>query len=118
LIWAFWHLPLFWIPGDVHHRLPLGWFLMQVIGSSILYAWMMNRTRGSLVLVSLFHAACNTAVGLLPILPLDAGGSLRPLWILLVLQWLVVGGIIAFSGSESQERNRPRLTSSANPAEG
>jgi membrane protease YdiL (CAAX protease family) len=90
-VWALWHSPLFWIVGDFHQQLPVSWFLLQVLGSTFLYTWMYNRTKGSLLIVLLFHTSSNAAVGLLPILPLDNGGSLRPLWMVVGLLWLLIG---------------------------
>lgn len=94
LVWACWHLPLFWMEGDFHQQLPISWFLLQVFGSTFLYTWMYNRTNGSLLIALLFHTSSNAAVGLLPVLPLDNGGSLRPLWIVVGLLWLLIGLIL------------------------
>jgi uncharacterized protein len=108
-VWALWHLPLFWMAGDFHQQLPVGWFLLQVAGSTFLYTWMFNRTGGSLMIALLFHTSSNASVGLLPVLPLDNGGSSRPLWLVVVLLWAVVGLVlwadrrIFFAGS----RERP-----------
>ena len=88
--WALWHLPLFWLAGNFHQQLPLSWFLLQIMGSTFLYTWMYNHTRGSLLSAMVFHASSNAAVGLLPILQLDNGGSLRPLWLVVLLLWLLV----------------------------
>lgn len=87
LIWACWHLPLFWLPDTIQAQLPLSWFLAQILGSTFLYTWIYLRTNKSLLPVILFHAAGNSSLGLLPILPLDNGGSLRPLWLLVGLLW-------------------------------
>jgi len=55
------------------------WFGLQIVGAGVLCAWIYRHIRESLLSVSLFHAAANTAVGVLPILPLDAADSIRPL---------------------------------------
>lgn len=78
LIWGLWHLPLFWIEGTVQQQIPLGAFLTQITATSVIYGWLWNETR-SLPAVVAIHAATNTTVGLLPVLP-DAAGSLIPLW--------------------------------------
>lgn len=96
LVWAFWHLPLFWMTGNFHQQLPVSWFLLQVLGSTFLYTWMYNRTNGSLLIVLLFHTSSNAAVGLLPVLPADNAGSLRPLWLVVGLLWLAVGLILVY----------------------
>lgn len=99
VIWALWHLPLFWMTGNFHQQLPVSWFLLQVLGSTFLYTWMFNRTNGSLLIALLFHTSSNAAIGLLPVLPLDNGGSLRPLWLTVSLLYLTVGLVFWFTRS-------------------
>lgn len=96
LVWAFWHLPLFWMGGNFHQQLPVSWFILQVLGSTFLYTWIFNRTNGSLLIALFFHTSSNAAVGLLPLLPLDTGGSLRPLWLVVGLLWLAVGLVLIY----------------------
>ena len=62
ILWGFWHLPDFWIEGSVHQSMSVPFFVFASIGYSILYTWIFNGTRGSLLLISLFHAANNTTV--------------------------------------------------------
>lgn len=78
LIWGLWHLPLFWIEGTIQQQIPLGAFLVQTTATSVIYGWLWNKTV-SLPAVVAIHAATNTTVGLLPVLP-NAAGSLIPLW--------------------------------------
>jgi hypothetical protein len=75
--------------GNFHQQIPISLFLLQTTGFSILYTWMANHTRGSLLLAHLFHAASNTTIGVLPVLPMDTGGSLRPLWLVVGILWAV-----------------------------
>ena len=85
LVWGVWHLPLFFRPGDFHSQIPIGLFVLQDVALSIVITWLFNRTGGSLLLVHLFHAASNTTIGVLPVLPQDTGGALRPLWVAAML---------------------------------
>ncbi len=105
LVWGAWHLPLFWIAGNFHQQIPISLFLLQTTGFSILYTWMYNHTRGSLLLMHVFHAASNTTIGVLPVLPMDTGGSLRPLWLVVGLLWAVAFAVVARCGPK-----RLRLT--------
>lgn len=98
VVWGFWHLPLFWIEGNFHQTIPLSLFVLQDVALSIVMTWLYNSTGGSLLLVSLFHAASNTTLGVLPILPMDTGGDLTPLWIAVILLWLVAAVIVLFTG--------------------
>ena len=45
LLWAGWHLPLFWIPGTAQSHLPLALFLVRTVGLSVISTWIYNGTR-------------------------------------------------------------------------
>jgi uncharacterized protein len=106
LIWALWHLPLFWLPGDFHEQLPLIWFLLQTVAITVLYTWIYNATNNSLFMILLLHTASNTAFGVLPMLPEAASGSLRPAWILNVLLVLVAGFVVWRNGPKTLTRQQ------------
>lgn len=63
VIWGFWHLPKFLSHWDAAS---FAWFMAHTISVAFLYTWLYNGTKGSLLLVSLFHAASNTAGVFLP----------------------------------------------------
>ncbi len=92
LSWWLWHAPLFAIDGTVQRSVPAAAFGIQILTTSVIYTWLWNRTR-SLPLVIAFHAAFNTSVGLLPILP-DTAGSQTPLWIALLLAAMIAAALI------------------------
>jgi uncharacterized protein len=60
LLWALWHLPQFWTKswdtpkGSV---LDIVWFVLVAVALAIVYTWVFNNTRGSLLLVILAHAS-------------------------------------------------------------
>jgi membrane protease YdiL (CAAX protease family) len=57
--WALWHLPLFlYRPGYVTMGAAdvVGWFLSFLTGA-VLLTWLYNESKGSLLVVALFHAA-------------------------------------------------------------
>jgi len=96
----------FWIEGNFHRDIPLGMFMLQDIALAIVTTWLYNSTEGSLLIVHLFHAASNTTLGVLPILPMDTGGQLRPLWIAVGLLWVVAVGIVVVNGPVRLSRRR------------
>jgi membrane protease YdiL (CAAX protease family) len=71
--WAVWHLPLYALPGAglAVGGFPFAWFLPVVVGYSLVLAWLADRTGDALVPAVLFHAATNTAAGLLALVPVD-----------------------------------------------
>ncbi len=59
LLWAGWHLPLFFVPeaSTFNQSFPL--YLLQVTALSVAMAWLYAKTRGSLLPVMVLHAAVN-----------------------------------------------------------
>ncbi len=55
--WAFWHLPLFFIPGTSQHELhmPFLGFLFGIVSMSIVFAWLHNHSGGSIWMAIFFH---------------------------------------------------------------
>lgn len=66
VIWAAWHLPLFFIPGiDVAGQSFLV-YVLDVTALSVAFSYLYERTNGSLLLVMLLHAAVNNTTGIVP----------------------------------------------------
>lgn len=63
LIWACWHLPLFYIPGVGQYRSNFPVFALGIIGNALILAWLYGRTK-SVLLCVLFHASWNAIVAL------------------------------------------------------
>jgi membrane protease YdiL (CAAX protease family) len=59
LIWAAWHLPLWFIPGQGQAEQSFPVFVLSVLLLSVVLAWLYNSTGGSLLIVVLAHAANN-----------------------------------------------------------
>jgi hypothetical protein len=100
VVWGLWHLPLFYMAGDFHRDIPLTPFILQDVALSVIYTWMFNHTRGSLLLPHLFHTASNLTLGMLPILPMSTGGATRPLWLAVGLVILFAAGLSVAYGPE------------------
>lgn len=109
ILWALWHLPLFFIKGDFHESIPIMLFVIQGVVLSIVYTWIYNNTNGSLLFVHLFHAASNVTLGILPVLPMNTGGDIRPLWITVIILIIVAVFIVLKYGPENLSRMK-RIT--------
>jgi membrane protease YdiL (CAAX protease family) len=96
IIWAAWHLPLFFIPGieTTGQSFPL--YLVGVTALSVAIAWLYAQTNGSLSLTMLMHAAINNtkdivpSVGQAPTNPFALNPSLLG-WITAGLLWVCAG---------------------------
>jgi membrane protease YdiL (CAAX protease family) len=73
LVWGVWHLPLFFIDGTAQAHVPPALFLLSVVAMSVVFAWLANRTAGSVVAALLFHTAINFWPSVVPVLPTEAG---------------------------------------------
>ena len=66
VVWACWHLPIFFMPGSgtQGHSFPL--YLLSVSAISVAMAWLYWRTNESLLMAMLMHAAVNNTKDIVP----------------------------------------------------
>lgn len=72
VIWALWHLPLFYLHGADTFGQSFVVYTLQVTAISVAMAWLYWKTGGSLLLVMLMHAAINNTKGIVPAIPRPA----------------------------------------------
>jgi len=108
VIWGFWHLPKFFGTGASGER-SLLWFTIFSIALSILFTWLYNQTRGSLLLVTLFHASSNTAGMFLPVSFAAAGGVASNLLILIYILAAMVVTFVAGPARLSRTEEKQAL---------
>jgi uncharacterized protein len=86
VVWALWHLPLFYssVADTFGQSFPL--YLMQVTALSVAMTWLCVRTRGSLVPVMLLHAAVNNTKDIVP-----SAGSSPVSWLTVAALWIGAG---------------------------
>jgi CAAX protease family protein len=66
VLWAAWHLPLFFLPGADTSGQSFPLYLAQVTALSVAMAWLYWKTGGSLLLVMVLHAAVNNTKDIVP----------------------------------------------------
>lgn len=66
IVWACWHLPLFFVKGADTFEQSFSLYLMQVTALSVSMGYLYWRTGGSLLLVMLMHAAFNNTKDIVP----------------------------------------------------
>jgi membrane protease YdiL (CAAX protease family) len=96
IVWAIWHLPLFFVPGIDNYGQSFAIFALQVTAISVPMAWLYARTGGSLLLVMLMHAANNQTRNIVPSAVAGASHALTvstylPAWLTVILLWIAAG---------------------------
>jgi hypothetical protein len=99
VVWALWHLPLFFLPGSGSDGQSFPIYLLQVTALSVAMAWLYWKAEGSLLLVMLMHASVNNTTGIVPaalphaVNPFSLEGSLVA-WATVGLSWIVAGYLL------------------------
>ena len=112
VVWAAWHLPLFWTAGAPLEGRSILLQFLALPALSILYTWVYRHTQGSLLLAVLFHAASNLW-GLAALPP--AGADVTPALLRIGATWLVALGVVAGEWSAWQT-HRPAAPAPARVA--
>ena len=69
VLWALWHLPLFFNSDTLYGNLPFVLFLAYLVPFTILITWVYNGTGGSVLLAILMHAVFNASSELWKTIP-------------------------------------------------
>jgi membrane protease YdiL (CAAX protease family) len=100
LLWAFWHLPQFFIPEADTYGQSFLVYVLQVTALSVAMAWLFAKAGGSLLPVMLMHAAVNNAKDIVPSAtpgasdPFGSSASLVA-WLTVTLLWICAGVFLA-----------------------
>jgi membrane protease YdiL (CAAX protease family) len=69
VLWALWHLPVFFNPDTSYINLPFFLFLPFIVLVAVIMTWVFNSTGGSVLMAMFFHAVINSADELWKVLP-------------------------------------------------
>lgn len=69
MIWGIWHVPLFFQGNTVQSHMALPVFLLNILAGSVLFGWISEKTRGSVLPALVLHTSLNGWVGILGIVP-------------------------------------------------
>jgi len=108
ILWGAWHLPFFVFEATssvVGSIPPLAFVLLTTVWS-VLFAWVYNNTKGSILPMVLYHAALNTTLGSLGLIGTSTGGETL-LILYIILTWLVALLVTAIYGASHLTRKQP-----------
>ncbi len=125
VIWALWHLPLFFLDGSGSDGQSFPIYLLHVTALSVTMSWLYWKTDGSLLLVMLMHSSVNNTTGIVPatvanaVDPLSFEGSFVA-WTIVGVAWAIAAlllsrmrgadiGAIIGSGSRDSQLGKPVL---------
>ena len=107
VIWAIWHYPKFMAPGNDSS---FGLFFVKIMAEAVLFTWIYNNTRGSLLMTTLCHAAANTAGVFLPIANTAVGSHVSTLALQAGLDVVAAIVVVAVAGPTHLSRSLSRQT--------
>jgi membrane protease YdiL (CAAX protease family) len=104
VIWGFWHLPKYLSHWDT---VTFALFIVGTTARAVLYTWLYNNTKGSLLVVTLFHASSNTGGVFLPLANTAVDGNLTTSIIQALLEVIVVIVVTVITGPARLSRTEP-----------
>jgi len=94
VIWAVWHIPLFFVGGSSQAGLPLEWYIPNVIGMAMVFTLLYLKTNGSVIPAMVLHAGLNSAIIWFPM----KSGILPSYAYITIVGWSIVVLLILIYG--------------------
>jgi len=99
---AGWHLPLI-VAGQVHYS-----DIVLIVAAVIVFNWVFNNAKGSVLIIMLMHAANNAASGSFFAPMFSGADSIRQSWLLALVWGVVAALVIVISGPMNLSRKYQR----------
>ena len=110
VLWAFWHLP-FVVTGE-HIWIDATLFIIEW---SIVYTWLFNNAKGSVLIVMLFHAMNNTFSSAFESQMFSGADSVNQAWLRLALWGVVAIVLVVVYGSQHLSRKHLKQVEPVQP---
>lgn len=105
VIWAFWHLPLFFIPGTSQTFMPFAGFVLLTTGYSWFFAWVRQASGKRTWAGLITHGWANAFIPLFPTVLMVAGASQSRYWIWVSLTFVIGLITMAIRSRKTKEVN-------------
>lgn len=96
VFWAGWHVPLFFSSWSGMTQIPFGWWALRIMATSVIMAWLYNRTGGSLWAVTVFHIGSNVWA---------AWTGVWSHWVEAIVVWMVAASLLSRTGGRLGEHH-------------
>jgi membrane protease YdiL (CAAX protease family) len=107
VVWAAYHLPLFWTVGSAKYGEPFLILLVELPAMSVLYTWVFEHTAGSALLAIFFHASWSAWWSVFTVSAVDAD-SPRSTLVILLLKWVLAAAVAVSWLGQVRAGNRRR----------
>lgn len=74
VVWGVWHLPLFFLAGTAQSQMPIAIFMFNIMAGSVLFGWLYQKSKGSVLPVIVLHTSLNAWSGILILVPTAGAG--------------------------------------------
>lgn len=102
LVWAVWHIPLWFIPGTSQTYMNFAGFIMLTLGYSYLFSWVM-KSSGKRPLAGLIaHGTANALIPVFPILVMKPEAAQPRFWLWTSLT-LLTGALVLYFGKSARK---------------
>jgi membrane protease YdiL (CAAX protease family) len=89
VVWALWHLPLWFIPGTSQSFMNFGGFMMLNFGYSFLFSWGLKKAGNRPLAGLVMHGTANSFIPLFPTLSMQLGDTQPRFWIWVSITFLI-----------------------------
>jgi len=104
IVWAVWHIPLWFIPGTSQSYMNFFAFLLSSIGVSYFLSWVRDKSNNRLLSCLVAHGAINSFAVLFPVFIVDNNANQARFWIFCVLKF-IIGIIIVIIRINKKQKN-------------
>jgi membrane protease YdiL (CAAX protease family) len=98
IIWAIWHLPLWFVSGSPQIYMNFFGFMLGCIGYSYIFSWIIKKSNNHLLSGLFAHGVANAFAALFPWSPIKEGSNLIRFWMYNIII-LTIGIIMVIIGT-------------------
>jgi len=105
LLWAAWHIPLWWISGATQAFMPFAAFVIGLVGLSFFLSWVLKKSNGKPLSAVIAHGTFNAFIPVFPTIIMEFEVFQLRFWMHEILL-LCIGVILMWRWAKQRKRGR------------